>query len=323
MRAWRQLGPEQRLAAVAAFGLFLTLFLPWYQETVIATTTAKARNLVSASESLTGWGAFSFVEAAVLLVALSVLVLLFGRAEGRAFHLPGGDGSVITAAGAWTCILVIWRIFDKQGTSTTRVYATTSGIDWGIFVALGVAGLLTYAGTRIRASHRPEPPLPGEDGAVFDGQWHRAGVQRGGPAAGAGAAARSAHRAATRARSAPEPSTQVPASPGSEDSTVRGSEDPTVRGSEDPTVRVTQDPAVPNANVGERRERTVERSSWRPAERPEWSEPERPVGWLTAPPRSGAREGAQKPLRRRDPDPPPAPPVAPGEDHTRPLDGEG
>jgi hypothetical protein len=138
----------------------VTLFLPWYQETVIA--SGKTPALQSASASLTGWGAFSFVEAAVLLVAVGVLGLLFARAEGRAFHVPGGDGGVITAAGLWTVALIVWRMFDKEGTTGHGQYATTSGIEWGIFVALGVAGALVYAGQRIRAAHEPEPPLPGE-----------------------------------------------------------------------------------------------------------------------------------------------------------------
>ncbi len=159
-RAWRMLPPDRRLAAIAALGLFLTLFLPWYQETVIA--SGAATKLRSASASLTGWGAFSFVEAAVLLVAVAVLVLLFYRAEGRAFHIPGGDGGVITAAGLWTALLIVWRMFDKEGTTGHGQYATTSGIEWGIFIALGVAALLAYAGSRIRSAHEPEPPLPGE-----------------------------------------------------------------------------------------------------------------------------------------------------------------
>jgi hypothetical protein len=162
-RAWRVLPPERRLAAIAAIGLFVSLFFPWYQETVIASSTTPA--LRSASASLTGWGAFSFVEAAVLLVAVGVLVLLFARAEGRAFHVPWGDGGVILAAGVWTCVLIIWRMFDKQGTTGHGQYATTSGIEWGIFVALGIAALLAYAGTRIRRTHEPEPPLPGEQPA--------------------------------------------------------------------------------------------------------------------------------------------------------------
>jgi hypothetical protein len=158
-RVWRALSSERRLAAVAAVGLFATLFLPWYQVTVIARGVTSLRSL---SDSLTGWGAFSFVEAAVLLVAAGVLLLLFVRAEGEAFHVPGGDGSVVTAAGAWACVLIIWRMFDKQGTTGHGLYTTSSGIEWGIFVALAIAGLLTYAGTRIRLAHDPEPPLPGE-----------------------------------------------------------------------------------------------------------------------------------------------------------------
>jgi hypothetical protein len=158
-RAWRALPHERRLAAYAAIGLFLALFLPWYQETVIASGKA---HLQSLSASITGWGAFSFVEAAVLLVAAAVLTLLFQRAEGRAFHLPGGDGWVITAAGLWTCALIVWRIFDKQGTSVHGPGATSTGVEWGIFVALAIAAFLTYAGSRIRAAHQPEPPLPGE-----------------------------------------------------------------------------------------------------------------------------------------------------------------
>jgi hypothetical protein len=67
---------------VAALALLLTLFLPWYQESVIVSARARP---VTATFSVTGWGAFSFVEAAVMLVAISVLVLLFYRAEGRAF----------------------------------------------------------------------------------------------------------------------------------------------------------------------------------------------------------------------------------------------
>jgi hypothetical protein len=160
VRAWRVLPHERRPAAYAALALFMTLFLPWYQETGLV----NGKRLQTTSATLTGWGAFSFVEAAVLLVAVGILTLLFQRAEGRAFHLPGGDGWVITVAGLWTCLLIVWRIFDKQGVTTSGQFATTSGIEWGIFVALGVAAFLTYSGSRIRAAHRPEPALPGENG---------------------------------------------------------------------------------------------------------------------------------------------------------------
>jgi hypothetical protein len=163
VRVWRALPHEQRLAAYAALGLFLTMFLPWYQRNFFTVIGGK---LLPAADSQTAWAAFSWVEAAVLLVAGGVLTLLFNRAEGRAFHMPGGDGGVIAAAGLWTGLLIIWRIFDKQGGSSRGQYATTYGIEWGIFVALAVAAFLVYAGNRIRAAHIPEPPLPGEEQAA-------------------------------------------------------------------------------------------------------------------------------------------------------------
>jgi hypothetical protein len=232
LRVWRQLPHERRLAAAAALALFISLFLPWYQFTVIANGVSSLR---SASGSLTGWGAFSFVEAAVLLVAVSVLFLLFIRAEGGAFHVPGGDGGVITAAGVWTCVLIIWRMFDKEGTTGHGQFATTSGIEWGIFVALGIAGLLTYAGTRIRLAHEPEPPLPGEPprgtaadpGAVaaardarrarrrevdLDDTWAHLSPRASATEAGAGAGAEAEAGAGARASA---PSAGAPALPAS------------------------------------------------------------------------------------------------------------
>jgi hypothetical protein len=170
-RAWQALPQERRLAAIAAIGLFLTLFLPWYQRHFFIVVSGK---LEPAGDSQTGWAAFSFVEAAVLLVSAGVLTLLFHRAEGRAFHLPGGDGFVIMAAGLWTCVLVVWRIFDKQGATSHAQDATTYGIEWGIFIALGVAAALAYAGSRIRLAHQPEPPLPGEEEDVPPARPRRA-----------------------------------------------------------------------------------------------------------------------------------------------------
>jgi hypothetical protein len=161
IRAWRVMPHEQRLAAYAAIGLFVAMFLPWYQRQFFVVVGGK---LQPGSDSQTAWAQFSFVEAAVLLVAAGVLTLLFQRSERKAFHLPGGDGWVITAAGLWTCALIVWRIFDKQGGSAHGQNATTYGIEWGIFVALAVAAFLAYSGSRIRASHRPEPLLPGDDG---------------------------------------------------------------------------------------------------------------------------------------------------------------
>ena len=150
--AWRALAPEQRLVAFAAFGLLFTMFLPWY-----STTSAGklGQRIVAVHDSQSAIGAFSWVEAAVLLVALGVLALLFARAERRAFHLPGGDGAVITGAGIWACVLIVWRFFDKPELGN----GVSVGLQWGIFIALCAAVALVLAGNRVRAARRPEPPL--------------------------------------------------------------------------------------------------------------------------------------------------------------------
>ncbi|MDW5598022.1 hypothetical protein VSS74_26945, partial [Conexibacter stalactiti] len=159
-KAWRGLAPEGRMAAGAALLLFLTMFLPWYQLNAVVSDRTGGRLF---GDNMNAFGVFSFVEAAVLLVAIAVLFLLFARAEGRAFHLPGGDGTIVMIAGGWTMLLLVWRLFDKPDVDGGAV--GNVGIQWGIFFALGAAGLLTYAGVRMRAAHRPEPANPAEVGA--------------------------------------------------------------------------------------------------------------------------------------------------------------
>jgi hypothetical protein len=153
--AWRALTPDQRLAGAASAALFVTMFLPWYQQNAVVNAPRAAP---LQSRNLNAFQVFSFVEAAVLLVAVAVLYLLFARGERRSFQLPGGDGTVVFAAGIWVALLLVLRLFDKPGITTHGVAANV-GIQWGIFFALAAAGLLAVTGSRMRAGARPEPPL--------------------------------------------------------------------------------------------------------------------------------------------------------------------
>ncbi len=162
--AWRAMHTEQRLAASAALGLFVTMLLPWYTKTDVVDVQGTVHPTQS---TFTAFGAFSFVEAAVLLVSVFVIVVVFARAEGREFHLPGGDGTIIMLAGAWAALLIFYRLFAKPTLQHTAVITATEGVTWGIFVAVLVALLLGYAGWRMRLAARPEPPLvlPARDAA--------------------------------------------------------------------------------------------------------------------------------------------------------------
>jgi hypothetical protein len=148
-RAWGSLEPEQRLAAIAALALLVTMFFPWYELQSLNRKTGAID-----SRSISAFGDVSFVEAAVFLVAAGILVLLFARAERRDFHMPGSDGAVVMLAGGWATLLIFYRVFSRPAGHGYPV-----GIQWGFFLAFVASGLLTYAGWRMRAATAPEPPL--------------------------------------------------------------------------------------------------------------------------------------------------------------------
>lgn len=114
--SWRRLNFEQRAAAVGALLLVVSTF-----------------------------GPFSFIEAAQVLVAGGVLYLLKQRADGREFHLPFGDGTIVFAAGLWSALLILVRLFDRP-------------LGQGL-LALACAAVLVLAGGRER-SKRPPDDLP-------------------------------------------------------------------------------------------------------------------------------------------------------------------
>ena len=155
----RALNADQQLAGLAAIALLFSMFLPWYEK-----NTVRGSRFIG--DNVSAFGTVSFVEAAIFLVSAGVLVLLFTRAEGREYELPGGDGTVILAAGAWAALLLFWRVFDRPHVGGE---ASTVGIQWGFFVAFLAAGGLAAAGWRLRQhehAHRREEratPPPPED----------------------------------------------------------------------------------------------------------------------------------------------------------------
>jgi hypothetical protein len=119
---WRRLNFEQRVAGVGALLLIVSTF-----------------------------GPFSFVEAAMVLTGLGVLFLLRRRAQRREFHVPFGDGTVIAAAGAWSGLLILIRLFDRP-------------LGQGL-LALVCAAILLVAGIAERRKHLPDD-LPEADAAA-------------------------------------------------------------------------------------------------------------------------------------------------------------
>ncbi len=132
----RTLPSDQRLAGLAALGVVGSMFVPWWRDPLTG---------------LSYWAVnrFTFIELALVLVAGSVLLVLYGRAEGRGFHLPLADGTLAAGAGIWCCVLVLVRIADPP----TRVIGDRTldyDLRWGFLVALASGVLLAAAGIRGR-----------------------------------------------------------------------------------------------------------------------------------------------------------------------------
>jgi hypothetical protein len=148
--AFQVMDAEQRLAALAAAALAVSLFLPWWRDPVFGVSYVGVRRL-------------SFLEVALAMVAVGVLFLLLRRAEGRFFHLPLSDGTLIAAAGAWASLLVVFRIIDGP-TRTVGEVTRDYELRWGALIALAAAVTLAVAGVRERRKrHRGEPEAVAAD----------------------------------------------------------------------------------------------------------------------------------------------------------------
>src|ERR671938_166698 len=124
--AWGALSADQRLAAIAAIALLASMLLPWYQETGFAVVRGRGVRLDDAKNA---FQVYSFVEAAIFVVSAGVLGLLYARGQRKAFHLPGGDGTVILGAGLWVMFLIFYRQLDKPEGRREGPISTSMGVE--------------------------------------------------------------------------------------------------------------------------------------------------------------------------------------------------
>jgi hypothetical protein len=138
------LDPEQRLAGLAALGIVLSLFTPWWRDPVFG---------------LSSWALnrITWIEVSLLIVAGSVLLLLFRRAQGKIFHLPLSDGTLLTVAGAWCCLLVVVRAVDPP-TRTVGGEVLDYQRRWGIVLCFAAGAVLAYAGQKARRRYHGGQP---------------------------------------------------------------------------------------------------------------------------------------------------------------------
>jgi hypothetical protein len=151
---WHAIGvltAAERLAGLGALVCALSTALPWYK--------APLGGLVR-----TGLGTFGFAMAAQLITVAAALVLLLEVGRGRRPPLPLHEGTLLAAAGIWAGGIVVYSMFDRPQFQLAGFNQDYS-LAYGIFVALGGAGVLAIAGLRIRRIElrREQRPTSGWD----------------------------------------------------------------------------------------------------------------------------------------------------------------
>lgn len=158
----------RKLSAVAGIVLLVSLFLPWYEKSLIP---AGAKQFVS--QSISAFGAFTWIEAALLLVDAAVLLLLYLRSSDRRVELPASDGTMIAIAGGWMVVLLIIRVFDRPSVEGA---GASVGLQWGMLVAMAAAGGMLASGLASRAIERAAMPAPAPSPPAADEDDDESGV---------------------------------------------------------------------------------------------------------------------------------------------------
>jgi len=128
---------HERLAVLGGLVSIASLALPWYR--------IPAANRFEKS----GIGSFDFAEAALLITIVSCLVLILQVRRGHRPPLPMHEGSLLALGGLWAALIVAYLMVDRPQ-ETIFDFPADYGLRYGIFVALGGALTLAFAGLRVR-----------------------------------------------------------------------------------------------------------------------------------------------------------------------------
>jgi hypothetical protein len=131
------LGAGERMAALGAAAMPLSMLFPWYGFKLGSPLSATALD------------SFNLAHAALLLTAGAVIFLLLSE-RTRSLPRPLDRGALLIVAGAWAAVLVAFLIADPPDELID--IATIGGVKirYGAFVAAGGAAAIIVGGVRAR-----------------------------------------------------------------------------------------------------------------------------------------------------------------------------
>jgi hypothetical protein len=151
----RRLRAGEWIVAVSGVALMVSLFLPWYGRESgtapgeLAGLTAYAP-VPTASESLSGWGAFAAIDAVLALIAASAVGLFVVTATQRVAAVPIALDALVALAGFAAMALVFVRVLALPGDAAGR--------EWGLWLGLASAAGIAAGGMLAMRDERLSPP---------------------------------------------------------------------------------------------------------------------------------------------------------------------
>ncbi|HEX5224703.1 MAG TPA: hypothetical protein VFW29_06195 [Solirubrobacteraceae bacterium] len=154
-----RLGRADRIIGVSAVLFFIFLFfVKWY-----GGSASSSLGSVNIGASINGWHAFHnsrWIWLLTIIVALGAVAFAAGAANVRS---PASTGAIVTALGALSTLLVLYRIVHHphggfSGTVGNVHVSSSYGIRIGIWLGLIAAAGVTYGG--YEATRGPRMPAP-------------------------------------------------------------------------------------------------------------------------------------------------------------------
>jgi hypothetical protein len=147
----RRLRAGEWVAAASGVALLVSLFLPWYRPEVCITSYRVPD--VSDCAGLTGWESLAAIDVLLAFVAASGVLLAIVTAVQRVPAVPIATSALVSIAGVFGVVLVLFRLID--------IPDGASGRDWALWLGLaGAVGIPAGAFIAMRDEIRPGATRP-------------------------------------------------------------------------------------------------------------------------------------------------------------------
>jgi hypothetical protein len=133
----KRLSRGEQIAGVAAVLLIIDMFLNWYSANLNSALQAQADRF-GIDTNADAWQVFSTTDILIFITAVAALVMVGTRVTGRSANLPVSLPLVVALLGAFTTLVVLWRIINQPGENEFV------NVEYGAYLGLLLLVALTY-----------------------------------------------------------------------------------------------------------------------------------------------------------------------------------